>query len=173
MTGEPASFGSAAYGAWLGVLLTARGADFLSTWVATPNLVLEGNPIARRLGWRFGALVNLIACAVCALLPIAAIVVATTSVLVAARNFQSAWVMRTMGETAYRHWYASRLREAPRPLYLVCLGAQAALTSSIGVALITWAPLDSIPFALGIGVLFYAGAILLFSLIAAWRIQRH
>ena len=28
--------------------------DFLSTWVATPNLVLEGNPIAKKLGWRWG-----------------------------------------------------------------------------------------------------------------------
>ena len=32
----------------------ARGMDFLSTWVATPNLVLEGNPIAKKLGWKMG-----------------------------------------------------------------------------------------------------------------------
>ncbi len=51
-------FGSAAYFVLLGILVFARGMDFLSTWIATPNLVLEANPIAKRLGWKLGLLVN-------------------------------------------------------------------------------------------------------------------
>ena len=45
------------------LLLLARGVDFCSTWVATPNLVLEGNPIAKKLGWRWGILLNFASCA--------------------------------------------------------------------------------------------------------------
>jgi hypothetical protein len=59
-------FGSREYFVFLGVLLLARGMDFLSTWVATPHLVLEANPIAKRLGWKWGIPVNL---AVCTVLP--------------------------------------------------------------------------------------------------------
>ena len=48
-------FGSREYLALLVLLFWARGMDFFSTWVATPNLVLEGNPIARRLRSAFQA----------------------------------------------------------------------------------------------------------------------
>ena len=77
------AFGSPPYCLYLGLLLFARGMDFLSTWIATPNLVLEANPLARKLGWRMGLAVNAIVCAVFALWALPAIVVATTSLLVA------------------------------------------------------------------------------------------
>jgi len=46
-------FGSAYYLLMLAALVLGRGLDILSTWVATPNLLLEGNPIAKLLGWRW------------------------------------------------------------------------------------------------------------------------
>jgi len=46
------TFGDRDYLIILVALIGARLLDFASTWVATPNLLLEGNPIARRLGWR-------------------------------------------------------------------------------------------------------------------------
>src|SRR6266700_3076655 len=96
------SFGSGAYLLMLACLVVARGMDALSTWVATPNLVLEGNPIAKMLGWRWGLPVNLVFCFGLAFWPFPAIILSTTSILVAARNFQSAWLMRSLGEEAYR-----------------------------------------------------------------------
>ena len=48
MSGEMLSFGGFAYLLMLGLLLFARAADFLSTWVATPNLLLEGRGAGRR-----------------------------------------------------------------------------------------------------------------------------
>src|SRR5512136_899030 len=95
---DPVSFGSQEYWLMLAVLAFARGVDFLSTWIATPNLVLEGNPLAKKLGWKWGCIANLVLVLALALLPLAAIVVSTASVLVAARNFQSAWLMRSLGE---------------------------------------------------------------------------
>ena len=62
MTGDFLPFASRAYFAMLALLVFARGMDFLSTWLATPNLLLEGNPLAKKLGWKLGGLVNVILC---------------------------------------------------------------------------------------------------------------
>src|SRR5215468_3747586 len=112
-------FGSRYYLLTLGLLLLARGMDVLSTWVATPNLVLEGNPVAKLLGWRWGVPLNLLVCFALAFWPLPAIVLSTTSILVAARNFQSAWLMRTLGEEAYRDWHVERVQETRITLYLL------------------------------------------------------
>ena len=172
MTGEPLFPASPFYWLLLACLLAARGADFLSTWVATPRLVLEGNPIARRLGWRWGAAVNVVVCALCAALPLPAVVIVTTSTLVAARNFQSAWLMRSMGEEAYRDWHMSRMREVSGLLFGCCLAAQVGLTAVVGGALLWFSELDSVPFAVGLGVVTYAVAVALYTALAAWRIRR-
>ena len=36
--------------ALVGAMVFARGMDFLSTWLVTPTLKLEANPLARRVG---------------------------------------------------------------------------------------------------------------------------
>jgi hypothetical protein len=40
------------YAPFLLLLVAARGMDLLSTWAGTPNLVLEDNPFAKKLGWK-------------------------------------------------------------------------------------------------------------------------
>jgi hypothetical protein len=163
---------SAEYVALLGVLLGARGADILSTWVATPHLVLEGNPLAKRLGWRWGMLVNGAVCLVCASWPLSALVIATSSVLVAARNFQSAWLMRILGEEQYRDWYVRRLRETPLPLYIFCLLGQTLLVGAVGALLMLFSDLRLVPFAVGLGIVAYSIAVAFYTLLALWRIRR-
>src|SRR5438105_217074 len=115
---DPLLFGGSDYCLMFAILLFSRGMDFLSTWVATPNLILEGNPIAKRLGWKFGAIVNLALCLTFAFWPITTIIISTTSVLVAARNLQQAWLMRTLGEEGYRVWFVQRMFEANLPFYI-------------------------------------------------------
>src|SRR5277367_3400300 len=99
MMDDTVPFGSHWYLTMLALLVFSRGMDFLSTWIATPNLALEGNPIAKKLGWKWGVLLNVVLVFVLSLWPLSAIVVATASVMVAARNFQSAWLMRSLGES--------------------------------------------------------------------------
>src|SRR6185295_10784653 len=99
---ETAPFGSTAYLVTLSLLVFARGMDLLSTRIATPNLVLEANPIARRLGWTWGGLFNLLFAGLLACWPVPALVVVTTSLMVAGRNFKSAWLMRSLGEEGYQ-----------------------------------------------------------------------
>jgi hypothetical protein len=165
-------FASREYCLLLLLLVFARGMDFLSTWIATPNLVLEGNPLAKKLGWQWGLLLNLVLVSVLAMWPLSAIVVATASVLVAARNFQSAWLMHSLGEEHYRQWHVERIQETRITLYLFCLAGNTLLTAGVGAALIYFSHLRLVPFAIGMGMAAYAVAVAFYTLLAIWRIRR-
>lgn len=170
-------FASRAYGLLFVLLLASRGMDFLSTYVATPNMVLEGNPLAKKLGWRWGIPVNVLLCVLFAFWPLPAIVISTTSVLVAARNFQAAWLMRSMGEQQYREWHVDRVQETSVTLYLFCLFAQSGLTATVGGAVIYFANSrrDPIPelLAVGLGIIAYACAVTFYTLLGIWRLRRN
>ena len=174
MMDEFVPFGSRTYVLLLLLLLASRGMDFLSTWVATPNLVLEGNPIAKRLGWRWGIPINLGLCLGLAYWPLPAIVISTTSVLVAARNFQSAWLMRSLGEHLYREWHVERVQETSVTLYLFCLFGQTVLTGAVGAAVLYFSYGDREPVlqAIGLGIIAYALAVAVFTLFGIWRLRR-
>ena len=165
-------FASGNYLLLLGLLLFARGMDFLSTWVATPNLVLEGNPLAKKLGWKWGVPLNVVLSLAFASWPLPAIVISTSSVLVAARNFQQAWLMRSLGEEVYRAWHVARLQETRISLYLLCLLGQTALTVVVGAALIWSSPDAFVAMAIGLGIIAYAGAVAFYTLLSVWRIRR-
>ena len=169
---EPVPFGGEAYATFLVLLLFSRAMDFLSTWLATPNLVLEANPIARRLGWRWGIPVNVALCFGFAWWPLPAIIISTTSVLVAARNFQSAWIMRAIGEDTYRLWISERLEETPKGLFLFCLFGQTALIAAVGGVLMWFSGLAMVPLGIGMGLVAYSAAVALYTLISLWRHRR-
>src|SRR5438132_814989 len=167
------SFGSRGYLLMLAFLVVSRGMDVLSTWIATPNLVLEGNPIFKKLGWRWGLPINAGFCLLLAFWPLPAIVLSTTSVLVAARNFQSAWLMRSLGEEAYRDWHVERIQETRVTLYLLCLAGNTLLTAAVGAAVIYFSSMAVVPFGIGVGIMGYAGAVAFYTLLAIWRMRRH
>jgi hypothetical protein len=172
MTDQLLPFGSRVYFIFLALVLFSRGMDFLSTWVATPNLALEGNPFAKWMGWRGGLIFNVAFSFALALWPLPAIMVCAMSLLVAARNFQSAWMMRSMGEAAYSVFMHERLMAAHPALFLVCIGAQSLLTGLVGFALMYVTDERSIAFAIGSGVMGYAVAVIFFSALSLWRIRR-
>jgi hypothetical protein len=172
MTEEFLPFASRGYWCLFTLLLFARGMDFLSTWVATPGLVLEGNPLARKLGWKWGGLANLALCFGFAFWPPTAIIVATAGVLVAAHNFHSAWLMRSMGEAAYRDWFLARMAQTPRSLYFACLCGETFLTAMPGLALILFCDEASVPFAIGYGIVGYSAIVLFYTSLSLWRLRR-
>lgn len=164
------TFGSPEYCVLLACVTFSRAMDFLSTWVATPNLLLEANPLARKMGWKLGIVINLILCFLFSLWPLPALVITTTSLLVAARNFQSAWLMRTMGEVNYRVWMTERLTQAPRRLFLGCLIAQAILFVLLGLGLIFFSGWHLVPFGVGMGMITYAAAVGGYTTLSVWRL---
>jgi hypothetical protein len=174
---ETVPFASKWYFLMCALLVFSRGMDFLSTWVATPNLVLEGNPIAKKLGWTWGLVVNAAVVLLLSLWPVAAIVVSTASVMVAARNFQSAWLMRTLGEHSYRDWHVERVQETRISVYLFCLFGNTLLTAGVGLAIILFSrtetgELSLVPVAIGMGIVSYAVAVVFYTLLAIWRLRR-
>ena len=164
-------FGSREYFVLLTILLFSRGMDVLSTWIATPNLLLEGNPVTRKLGWRLGIAVNLAFSIGIAVWPLPCIILTTVGLLVAARNFQSAWLMRSMGEVNYLTWVRARVASSPR-LYMFCVFGQSILTAMVGVPLMIFSPVESIVFAIGAGICGFALANVVYSLLSMWRIRR-
>jgi hypothetical protein len=168
-----ALFGGREYLAYLSLLVFSRGMDFLSTWIATPNLLLEANPIARKLRWKGNIVVNVALCLAFACLPLTSIIISTTSVLVAARNFQNAWLMRSQGEVRYRAWFAHQVVESPRGLFLACLLGQTLLIAAVGAALVVATGCnEEAPLGIGLGIVGYALAVLLYTLLALWRNRR-
>lgn len=155
------------------LMFICRGMDFLSTWVATPNLVLEGNPIAKKLGWKWGVVLNCVVCFGLAFWPVSSIAISTASILVASRNFQSAWLMRTLGEHNYRDWHVERIHETPVLLFLFCLFGQTVLVFCLGGAVVYFSNQLLVPFAVGIGIISYAIIVAFYTSLSLWRIHRN
>ena len=174
--GDTVSFASGVWWILLACMLGSRGADLFSTWVATPTLLHEANPVARWLGWRLAMPLNLALCLGFAFFPLPAVIIATTSALVAAHNFQKAWLMRSLGEEAYQFWHLQHLRAASNSLFIGCLALQHLLVTIIGVIL-AWSVVDAqrvllVPFGIGIGMITYALTATFYTLLAFWRIRR-
>jgi hypothetical protein len=156
---------------WLALIVASgRAADFLSTRLATPNLEAEANPIARRLGWRGGIALNfLLVVPLAAMWPLVAVSIATTSFLVAARNLQWAWIIRSMGEHEYRVWMGARVADAGRFLPLVCHWGEAALVGGVGAALMAFSGMRLPAFGVGLGMAGYGVAVATFTTLSLWR----
>ena len=168
-----AFFGSRDYLITLGLLVFARGMDFLSTWFATPNLELEANPLAKRLGWKWGIVFNLLLCVAAAHWPLAGLIVVTTSLLVAARNFKSAWLMRALGETGYSMLVGDAMKHSSRRSFFVSVLGETLLFGLVGGAVVVSSEWPSVPLAVGMGMVAYAVAVAFYSLLAVWRMWRH
>ena len=79
-----------------------RGLDFLSTYMVTPGLKLEANLIAKKLGWKKMAVLNIILCFFCGFSLDATIIICTVSLLVTGNNFGRGLLTRGLGEERSR-----------------------------------------------------------------------
>jgi len=119
------------YFLFLSLLLFARGADFLSTWIATPNLILEGHPIARRLRWKWGIPLN-VGCAPASRAGRSRIIIGTTS------GWSPRAISNSPGSAFPRRGELSRLvverLDEPRPDFFCLLVFADAATAASGRA---------------------------------------
>lgn len=82
----------------IAALALSRGLDFLSTWLVTPRLELEANPLMRRAGWGRMALINLPLTALPLLHHGLSIALIVTSLLAAGSNLTGGALARGVGE---------------------------------------------------------------------------
>jgi Na+-transporting NADH:ubiquinone oxidoreductase subunit NqrB len=116
------------------VLLVSRVGDILTTYVATPNLKLEGNPIVRRLRWPFAVVSILIAFIAYVDLGLA-LTAAGLFLLVCASNAAKMWMMRVLGEEEYLKLYSSMVQRATFTFSLTCLWAPSFFIFILGMAM--------------------------------------
>ena len=84
-----------------GLILISRIGDIGSTYLLTPKLTLETNPIMRRLGWRFG-LITMVACFIPYFSINMGVVLLVPCLMVSASNTSRIWFVRAYGEVEYR-----------------------------------------------------------------------
>lgn len=82
------------------LLLIARLGDVVSTYLATPTLKLEANPIVRKFRWPFAILTILLSFSAYVNTQFA-VVLLILSLFVSASNLGKLWMMRTLGEYEY------------------------------------------------------------------------
>lgn len=121
------------------LILLSRIGDIGSTYLATPSLVLEANPIVRKLGWRF-ALLTLLVCLVPYLSTEMGILVLVPSLLVSASNTSKIWFMRTYGEMEYRELVLSLARKSKLSHAVACVLGSASFTFLVGFILMFLSP---------------------------------
>lgn len=161
---ETTSLGSRDYFVYLLCLLITRGLDYFSTWLATPTLRLEANPIIRKLGWEMSVFLNLAVIIILALVPIGAIAISTASALAAARNLNLAWLSRTMGEISFSEWITTRLSEAQPIVYGICVILSSIIYISCGLVLLTRDSADVVVEGIGGGFIAYGVILLVYTL---------
>lgn len=155
-----------------GLLLLARMGDIGSTYLATPQLLLEANPVARRLRWPFA-----VATLFVALLPYwmlsAGIMVLAASLLVTASNFGKVWLMRTMGEAAYFDFVCKLAAQSNPILPLVFTGLAAIAIAALGGSLLLFYPSESEPaYWFAQGFITYAVVTVAWGGHSYWRMRR-
>jgi len=139
------------------LILISRLGDIGSTYLVTPKLKLESNPIIRRLGWWFAG-VTLLVCLVPFYSTALGIIILIPSLMVSAANTGKIWFARAYGESAYydlllRLARSSRLSHALLPAI-----AGASFIGLIGFTLLLLSPDPSKDwgFWFAIGFLTYA-----------------
>ena len=155
-----------------GLLLLSRIGDIGTTYLVTPNLMLEANPIVRKLGWPF-AFLTLGAC----LLPYVDVSFAVTALIlflfVSASNAGKIWIVRTMGETAYAALLLDLARRSRLSHALLGVAATAFFVALAGGTMVLFYPSDEAwGFWLGLGVLLYALAVWFYGTLATVRLFR-
>ena len=155
------------------LLLIARIGDVGTTFLVTPNLELEANPIVRKLGWPFALLTLLVCLFPYVNLPLA-VAALMLSLLVSASNAGKIWMARTIGEKAYLALLLDLARNSRLWHALLCVAASAFFVALAGGTILLFYPEPNADwgFWLGSGVLLYAAAMWIYGSLAMIRLFR-
>jgi len=152
------------------LILLARLGDVGSTYLATPTLAMESNPLMRWGGWKLAAL-SVFACLIPYYDAQLGLTMLVLSLLVVGSNLSRGWLMRALGETGYQLMIRSAAERSSLPAALgftlggaACVGGASAIMMFVSGGPDTWGYWA----ASGVGV--YALAIGLYGAISVVRL---
>jgi hypothetical protein len=139
------------------LILIARIGDIGSTYLVSPGLHLESNPVVRRLRWPFACL-TLLVCVLPYWSVGTGIVVLVASLLVSASNSTKIWLARALGEKEYLE-LLTRMAARAKPVPSLIFSVMPALFMGILALTIMFLypnPDTDLGYYVGLGILAYA-----------------
>jgi hypothetical protein len=155
------------------LLLLSRLGDIGSTYLITPTLKLEANPIVRRLKWPFAGATVFIAALPYYSLP-AGVAFLIGYLLVCASNCSRLWIARVLGETEYHLFLARVAGRAPIGLSIVFFLLSPLCMATIGGVILLFYPGLQKNWGawIALGFLSYAVVVGLYGSLALLRLRR-
>jgi hypothetical protein len=146
-----------------GLILLSRLGDIGSTYLVTPKLLLEANPIMRKLGWRF-AVLTIFLCFIPYVSTSLGVMVLVPFLFVSASNVGKIWVVRTCGEAEYLEFLHGLARKSKLLHALLTVWISAGFIALAGFVLLFLSPDFSKDwsFWFALGILEYAFIIALY-----------
>jgi hypothetical protein len=154
------------------LILIARLGDIGSTYLATPTLQMESNPLMRFGGWKL-ALFTVLAC----LIPYYSAPIGLTalvlSLLVTGSNLSKGWLMRSLGEEAYQAVVRAAAVRSSLPVALgFILGGGVAFGSAGLIMMYVSGGVDTWGYWAALGLALYALAFVVYGSLSALRLYR-
>jgi hypothetical protein len=153
------------------LILIGRVGDIGSTYLVSPTLKLEANPLARRLRWPF-AILTLGVCVVPYYNTAMAVLILVPSLLVSGNNLARGWVARAVGEDELLAFLRrAALKTPPLVALAFTVGAGAFVMLAGGVLMVlsggwSWA------FCFALGLMIYGVTVGLYGSLFAMRLRR-
>ena len=145
------------------LILVARLGDIGTTYLVTPSLKLEANPLIRRFRWPY-AIATLLLCFTPYLSAPGAVIILVASLLVSTSNSLRIWLIRTVGEEEYHRYVVYNAGRAKPRRSLAFLLLPGFFMSMLATTIILFYPdpAHDWGFWIAMGVFTYALVLLLY-----------
>jgi hypothetical protein len=142
------------------LILIGRIGDLGSTYLITPTLKLEMNPVIRKLRWKF-ALTSLALCLVPYYSTSLGVMVLVPSLLVSASNTAKIWMVRALGEDRHLEILYTAARSARLSHAIAGIWVSQTFLALVGLLLLFLSPDPERDwgFWIALGILIYAAVI--------------
>ncbi|HXJ57355.1 MAG TPA: hypothetical protein VNU68_11895 [Verrucomicrobiae bacterium] len=121
------------------LILVSRLGDIGSTYLVTPKLKLEANPIVRKFGWWF-AIATMLLCLIPYYSTGMGIIVLIPSLMVSASNTAKIWFARAYGESEYQELLLRLARKTRLSSALIPVLVAASFLALVGLVLLLLSP---------------------------------
>ena len=117
------------------LVLLARFGDIGSTYLATPTLAMESNPLMRAGGWWLAG-TTVLACLIPFWSAPLGLTILVLSLMVTGSNLSKGWLMQALGEIGYQQMIRGAARRSSLPVALGFTLGSAAVIGAVGMILI-------------------------------------